>query len=282
MSDAGMLEEFLAGACVDAAVFALRPDYRVLLLAVDGIVPGSGDQDSDALLLAAEAAAREALSGGPAEQLPHVAAWREAYRAFGAKPQRTRNSLEALLRRTASGLPRVNRLTDCYNAVSVLHQIPLGGEDLTRYTGPPRLIRAVGDEPFDTVAEGIAVTEHPEAGEVVWCDDAGVTCRRWNWRQARRTQLREETTTALFILDVLDPVTDQALQAAADDLAARLARLGPDVRSARRLIAREVPGPSASRNADAAGPRPARTARVAGPPLPGASRPRAPGSPGPG
>ena len=50
MSDTGMLEDFLAGACVDAAVFALRPDYRVLLLAVDGIVPGPGDQDSDALL----------------------------------------------------------------------------------------------------------------------------------------------------------------------------------------------------------------------------------------
>ena len=237
MPDAGILEEFLAGACVDTAVFALRPDYRAMLVAVDGIVPGPGDQDSDALLAAAEAAAREALNGGPAEQLPHVAAWREAYRAFGAKPQRTRNSLEALLRRAASGLPRVNRLTDYYNAVSVLHQIPLGGEDLTRYTGPPRLIRATGTEPFDTVADGIAVTEHPEAGEVVWCDDAGVTCRRWNWRQARRTQLREDTTAALFILDALDPVTGEALQAAADDLLTRLARLGPGVRATRRLIA---------------------------------------------
>jgi DNA/RNA-binding domain of Phe-tRNA-synthetase-like protein len=237
MSDAGMLEEFLAGACVDAAVFALRPDYRVLLLAADGIVPGPGDQDSDALLQAAEAAARQALRGGPAEQLPHVAAWRDAYRAFGAKPQRTRNSLEALLRRAASGLPRVNRLTDLYNAVSVLHQIPLGGEDLTRYAGSPRLIRAAGTESFDTVADGVAVTGHPEAGEVVWCDEAGVTCRRWNWRQARRTQLREDTTAALFILDALDPVTDQALHAAADDLTARLARLGPQVRAARRLIA---------------------------------------------
>ena len=183
MSDAGRLEEFLAGAYVDAAVFALRPDYRSLLVAVDGIVPGPSDQGSDALLQAAEAAAREALGGGPDEQLPHVAAWREAYRAFGAKPKRTRNSLEALLRRAAAGLPRVNRLTDLYNAVSVLHQIPVGGEDLTRYTGAPRLIRAAGDEPFDTTADGVAMIEHPGPGEVVWCDDAGVTCRRWNWRQ---------------------------------------------------------------------------------------------------
>ena len=241
MSEADMCEDFLAGACVDTAVFALRPDYRALLLAVDGIVPGPSDQGSDALLQAAEAAARQALGGGLAEQLPHVAAWREAYRAFGAKPQRTRNSLEALLRRAASGLPRVNRLTDYYNAVSVLHQIPVGGEDLTRYAGPPRLVRATGDEPFDTAADGIAATEHPDPGEVIWRDDAEVTCRRWNWRQARRTQLRQDTTAALFIFDALDPVTDQALQAAADDLAGRLTRLGPAVRAARRLIAGITP-----------------------------------------
>jgi DNA/RNA-binding domain of Phe-tRNA-synthetase-like protein len=236
MPDTGMLGKFLDGAHVDAAVFSLRPDYRALLLAVGGLVPGPGDEASEALLQAAGAAAREALRQQPAEELPHVAAWREAYRAFGAKPQRTRNSLEALLRRAGSGLPRVNRLTDLYNAVSVLHQIPLGGEDLTRYTGSPHLIRATGTEPFGTAADGVAVTEYPEPGEVVWCDEAGVTCRRWNWRQARRTQLREDTTTALFILDALGPVTDEALSAAADDLIAHLTRLGPGVRTARRLI----------------------------------------------
>jgi DNA/RNA-binding domain of Phe-tRNA-synthetase-like protein len=237
MPDLGMLQEFLAGAQVDDTVFELRPGYRAMLLAVDRLVPGPTDQASDTLLQAAETAAGEALRGRSVEELPHVAAWREAYRAFGAKPQRTRNSLEALLRRAASGLPRVNRLTDVYNAVSVLHQIPLGGEDLTRYTGAPRLLRATGTEPFDTVADGTEVIERPVPGEVVWCDEAGVTCRRWNWRQARRTQLRSDTTTALFILDALDPMTDEALHAATDELVSHLTRLGPDVRVAHRLIA---------------------------------------------
>ena len=243
MPEVKVFEKFLADALVDAAVFELRPDYRALLLAVDGIVPGPGDQASDRLLEAAEAAAREALLDRAVEDLPHVAAWREAYRAFGAKPQRTRNSLEALIRRAASGLPRVNRLTDLYNAVSVLHQIPIGGEDLTRYAGPPRLVWATGTEPFDTVAEGAGVIDHPKPGEVVWCDDAGVTCRRWNCRQARRTQLTGDTTTALFILDALDPLTDQALAAAVDDLVVHLTRLGPDVRVAHRLI---TPGATSS------------------------------------
>ena len=215
---------------------ALRPDYRALLIAVDGLVPGPSDDASDALLAQAESSARSALSGNAVDDLPHVASWREAYRAFGAKPQRTRNSLEALLRRAESGLPRVNRLTDLYNAVSVIHQIPLGGEDLALYSGPPQLRRATGAEPFDTVADGETVIEHPEVGEVVWCDDDGVTCRRWNWRQGRRTALSDATTSALFILDALAPLTDDELQATADDLVAHLALLGSDVRSARRLI----------------------------------------------
>jgi DNA/RNA-binding domain of Phe-tRNA-synthetase-like protein len=232
------LQELVESASVDAAVFELRPDYRAVLLAADGLVPGRSDDTSEPLLQKAEEAAKEALQDRRVEDVPHVAAWRDAYRAFGAKPQRTRNSLEALLRRAASGLPRVNPLTDIYNAVSVLHQVPLGGEDLSRYIGAPRLIRATGAEPFDTVADGVEAIEHPDAGEVVWCDDAGVTCRRWNWRQGRRTALRDDTTSALFILDALDPMTDDALLAAADDLAAHLTGLGPDVRIARRLLAR--------------------------------------------
>lgn len=237
MPDTRELDGFLAAASVDATVFALRPDYRALLLAVDGLVPGPSDRGSDEVLNAAESAAAEALLDRAVEDLPHVAAWREAYRAFGAKPQRTRNSLEALLRRAASGLPRVNRLTDLYNAVSVRHQVPLGGEDLARYDGAPRLIRATAEEPFDTVVDGVEVSEHPDPGEVVWCDDVGVTCRRWNWRQARRTQLDADTTSALFIFDALEPLDDEGLLAAADDLVAHLTRLGPDLRVARRLIA---------------------------------------------
>lgn len=236
MRNTEVLQEILGAAHVEPAVFELRPDYRALLIAVDGLVPGPSDDASNALLEQAEAAAKAALAEQKVEHLPHVAAWREAYQAFGAKPNRTRNSLEALVRRADAGLPRVNRLTDLYNAVSVLHQVPLGGEDLAHYVGAPRLIRATGQEPFDTVASGTPLIEYPDQGEVVWCDDDGVTCRRWNWRQGRRTQLRDETTTSLFILDALEPMTTQALLAAGEDLTTHIVRLGPDVVTAQRLI----------------------------------------------
>ena len=232
-------QEWLAAATVDDAVFALRPDYRAVLVTADGLRGGAGDGTSERFLAAAEATARDRLDGRRPEELPHPAAWRGAYRAFGAKPQRTRPSVEALLRRLdPDGLPRIDRITDVYNAVSVGHLLPLGGEDRAAYAGPPRLVRADGTEPFDTTAGGEPVVEHPEPGEVVWRDDAGVTCRRWNWRQGVRTRITTGTTSALFVLDVLDPMTDDAARAAADALTEGLLALGPDVAVHRRLLAR--------------------------------------------
>lgn len=241
MLETSIANAFLAACMVEPEVFELRPDYRAMLLVVDGLDPNACQQSAGGavnhLIEAAETHARALLAQSPAEELPHVAAWREAYRAFGAKPQRTRNSLEALTRRAETGLPRVNALTDTYNAISVLHQIPFGGEDFHAYRGPARLVRSTGEEAFDTVSNGESVIEHPERGEVVWRDDAGVTCRRWNWRQCQRTTLTDDTRTAFFILDALAPINEEKLTAATDALADALSMLGAQVQVTRRMIA---------------------------------------------
>jgi DNA/RNA-binding domain of Phe-tRNA-synthetase-like protein len=231
------IEALLAAAVVDPAVHELRPDYVALLVAADGLPGRPSDEQSDGWLREAEATAAGRLAERPAEERRHVALWREAYRSFGAKPQRTRNSLEALLRRVPDGLPRIDRLTDLYNAVSVLHEVPVGGEDLARYVGPARLIRAAGTEPFETIVDGHPAVDHPEPGEIVWTDDAGVTCRRWNWRQCSRTQLSPATTQALFIIDALGSEALAAASAAGDDLEQRLRALDEGVGTARRVLA---------------------------------------------
>ena len=179
-----------------------------------------------------------------------MAAWRLAYQAFGAKPKRTRPSVEALLRRVATGLPRIDRLTDIYNAISVRHLLPVGGEDLVMYHGPARLARAAGDEPFDTMRDGQPVTEQPEPGEVIWRDDDGVTCRCWNWRQCVRTRITHATTSAVFILDGLAELGRDGLMAAGRDLSRpadgapsrRPAQLAPDRRRPESPESPESPG----------------------------------------
>jgi DNA/RNA-binding domain of Phe-tRNA-synthetase-like protein len=230
------LPAWLATARVADEVLALRPDYAAVLIAADGLRPGPSDEASDAILAAAEARAVKHLAGSRPEELAEVAQWREAFRGFGAKPQRTRPSVEALLRRLESGLPRIDRITDVYNALSIAFLLPVGGEDLAHYAGPARLVRAAGDEDFDTVAAGEPAVEHPEPGEVIWCDDRGVTCRRWNWRQCTRTRITATTTTALFILDGLAALGTDGLRAAADELTGSLARLSPQARFASRLL----------------------------------------------
>ncbi|MBX6768023.1 MAG: cytoplasmic protein, partial [Actinomadura rubrobrunea] len=192
---------------VDTAVRTLRPDFAVLAMTAEGLRNGPGDDESAAWLAAAERAAPDD---------PHVAAWREAYRAFGAKPQRTRPSVDALLRRV-DALPEINKVVDAYNAVSVEYALPIGGEDLDAYRGAARLVRARGDEPFDTVVRGEPAVEHPDEGEVVWRDDAGVTCRRWNWRQCVRTRIAESTKNALFLLERLEPYPLDRLREAGEE-----------------------------------------------------------------
>ncbi|SDI02690.1 B3/B4 domain-containing protein (DNA/RNA-binding domain of Phe-tRNA-synthetase) [Sinosporangium album] len=206
---------------VDPAVTALRPDFRVLALKVYGLRNGPSDERSRTWL----AGAAEGAAGVDDARLE---AWRDAYRAFGAKPQRTRPSVDALLRRMP--LPEINLVVDAYNSVSVRHVLPVGGEDLGHYVGAARLVRAEGDETFDAMDKGEVIVDHPEIGEVVWRDDLGVTCRRWNWRQCVRTRITEETTDALFLLERLEPMSMEELSAAGDELTALLKEITPDIR----------------------------------------------------
>ncbi|KAJ4302601.1 hypothetical protein N0V90_001490 [Kalmusia sp. IMI 367209] len=229
-------QQYLDNASIAPEIYQLRPDYRALLLVATNIPPAPSDSQSEALLQEAEAAAKATLIQNSVTEIPHVKAWREAYSAFGAKPKKTMNSLEALTRRVEKGLPRVNRLTDIYNSISVKHQVPMGGEDLDKYSGAPILVRAKGDEKFEMKMRGEVVNDSPTPGEVVWCDEVGITCRNWNWRQGPRTALSDATTNVLIIMDALEPLSDDALDAAADELAQILSGLSPGVKVFRRLL----------------------------------------------
>lgn len=238
MATLGSLASYLSKAHVAPEVFALRPDYRVLLIAIHRITPRPSDNTSEALLKQAESQAREILAKTPVIEMPLIKTWRDAYKAFNGKPQKNRNSVEALTRRvtSANGLPRINRLTDIYNAISVKMQIPFGGEDMDRCEGAPRCVRATGTEPFEIVVDGKTVIKNPDKREVIWMDDIGVTCRRWNWRQGPRTALHDGTSNALFIIDALDPLIDEALEAAGEELLDMLRQADPEIIASKRTI----------------------------------------------
>jgi DNA/RNA-binding domain of Phe-tRNA-synthetase-like protein len=207
--------DWITRATVDPTVVERWPDYRVQLIACDDVDAADLSAIADALIERALVAARaDAGADG------HVLRWQDAYRDFGVKPRVARSSVDALLRRAASdaGLPRINVLVDLYNAISVLHRVPIGGEDLDRYDGPARLVLAHGDEPFATNANGEPVVEHPDPAEPIWCDNSGVTCRRWNWRQTTRTAINDDTRRVGFIIDSLEAPHHHGAQQAAEQL----------------------------------------------------------------
>ena len=214
---------------VNAAVWALRPDY----VAVSIVARGCRNEVSSAPARIVSVDAPR-----PAWAEAHLASWREAYKAFGAKPQRTPCSAEALWRRLQRDgtLASINAIVDLYNAVSVTYAVPVGGEDLSAYAGPPRLVRAVGNESFETTRDGQSALEMVEAGEVVWRDDERVTCRRWNWRQTPGTRISVATTDIWFVLERLEPMPIEALLQAGESIAEGVRRLAPHAQISQRLI----------------------------------------------
>ncbi|MEV8034500.1 phenylalanine--tRNA ligase beta subunit-related protein [Streptomyces sp. NPDC086182] len=217
---------------VSDEVRALAPGFTHVAVEADGLVNGPSTEGTSVLLDDAARRLAERLAGRAPHEDPHMAAWRATYTAFGSKPSRTRNSAEALAKRALSGagLPRINVLVDIYNAISVAHLIPVGGEDTDHIRGAMRLVRATGDEDFVTVAGGAETVEHPDAGEVVWRDDTGVTCRRWNWRQGPRTRLTEQSASAVFLLESLAPMPVTDVETAGNELAELLQKFSPGAR----------------------------------------------------
>jgi DNA/RNA-binding domain of Phe-tRNA-synthetase-like protein len=211
------------GIRVDPSVAAAFPEYRALVVVARGVVNHPSSDASRRLLAEASERARTALAGRAPSELPEIAAWRAAFSRFGAKPSRFPSSVEALLKRAARGddPPAINALVDSYNAVSLVHRLPIGGEDVDRVAGDVVLRFAAGDEHFD-LAGPDGQPALPEPGEVVWADAEGVTCRCWNWRQGIRTRLTEATVNAYFLLETLAPAGMPELEAAARELEANL------------------------------------------------------------
>jgi DNA/RNA-binding domain of Phe-tRNA-synthetase-like protein len=205
---------------IDPRIATMAPDFRAMSIVVEADEPYAAGTVEEVLAEAYRAVGQNE----PSWAQDHLAAWAAAFQKFGAKPNRTPCSAEALRKRFLrdGSLPRVNPIVDLYNSISLRYAVPVGGENLDAYIGSPRLTIADGTETFDTMKDGNPAVETPDSGEVVWRDDQGVTCRRWNWRQGVRTRLNPGAKRMWFILESLGPMPIEALHQATDDFTAGL------------------------------------------------------------
>ena len=170
------------------------------------------------LLREAEVSVRGRLSLERVADEPRIKAWREAYRAFGAKPSEFRSSIEALARRALRNepVPSINALVDIGNVVSLRHLLPAGGHAIDVLTGDIALRLATGQETFTPF--GSDQTEHPLPGEVVFVEGDTVLTRRWTWRQAKHTLTLLTTRAIAFNVDGLPPVSRGEIEQACEDI----------------------------------------------------------------
>jgi lysyl-tRNA synthetase class 2 len=206
-------------------VLALFPEALVGAVRVHGCDSSVQSPEIAALLRQAEARARTAFAGAALAEEPRIACWREAYRAFGANPKKSPSSIENLLRRVLKGeaLRPIHPLVDLYNAVSLEHLLPAGGEDLDRIQGDVVLCRAGAAEP-PVLLLGDTDAGPPHPGEVIYRDDLSALCRRWNWKEADRTKLIATTRHAILVIEALPPTRRPELEQALADLASRVTR----------------------------------------------------------
>ena len=152
-------------------------------------------------------------------QNPKIGIWRKTYSAFGAKPKENKSSVENLYRLVLQGanLKHVNKLVDIYNLISLKNMVPVGGEDIDKIQGDVILTFAEPNEPA-VLLLGDKEPRPPHAGEVIYKDNISAICRRWNWREADRTKLTEETKNCFLVIEGLLPVTGQEIETATKEL----------------------------------------------------------------
>ncbi|NLE11983.1 MAG: cytoplasmic protein, partial [Actinobacteria bacterium] len=146
---------------VSPDIFERFPGYvRGVVIAHD-VTNGPSPADLVQLMREAEESVRARVDPQQIAEEPRIKSWREAYRAFGAKPSEYRSSVEAMARRALRGdqLPSISALVDLGNVMSLRHLLPAGAHAIDLLNGDIELRLATGEEDF--VAFGSEELEHP-------------------------------------------------------------------------------------------------------------------------
>lgn len=199
--------------------WSLFPQSKIGIVICQGIDNSIRDVDLyEKLLQEAEKEAHKFLSLEEFSSNPVISVWREAFQKFKTK-KGARCSIEALLKRVKNGnqIGTINPLVDIYNSISLRYGLPCGGEDMDTFVGDIRLTQANGNEPF--IPLGSDENASPYEGEVVYKDEEGAICRCWNWREAQRTMLTENTKNAFLCIELIDETRSDEFHRALQELA---------------------------------------------------------------
>jgi len=210
---------------INPHIFETFPGLTVGVVVASNLTNKGESQEINELIRHEEERIKNSFSLETLSQQPAIEAWRKAYQAFGAKPKDHRSSVENLYRLVLQGasLRHINMLVDIYNVTSLTYMLPVGGEDLDTMKGDIQLTLASANETPITLL-GDKEQRAPHKGEVIYKDEISTICRRWNWREADRTKLTEQTTHAILVIEGLPPTTQETIEVATHALANHITR----------------------------------------------------------
>jgi DNA/RNA-binding domain of Phe-tRNA-synthetase-like protein len=191
-----------------SGIVAAFPDFRVaVVLASDLAIGEARPPELGAIIVERGQSCRVRWAGTELSEIPGVAVWRRAYRAFGIKKTSYRSSVERLVKNVLAGrdLPEINSFVDAYNAVSLEHVVPAGADDLDKVAGDLAFRYSRPGDSFVDMAggeegSGEPAADPPKEGEVVYADAEKILCRRWNWRQDARSLVTPSTRRAVVTI----------------------------------------------------------------------------------
>jgi lysyl-tRNA synthetase class 2 len=193
-------------------IFEKFPGLNVGIIIARGINNKGKDEKIYKLLEEVEELIKDNFIPEDLAKYKLISSWRSAYMAFGAKPKKYHSSIEALMRKILANelIPRINKLVDLYNYLSLKYIIPMGGDDLKEVVGDIHLTFAKGDEVFIPIGKG--EKSNPKPGEVIYKDAVEVLCRRWNWRECYKTRITENTKDVILYAEGLPPLKREELE----------------------------------------------------------------------
>ncbi|MBW2980046.1 hypothetical protein KY360_01335 [Candidatus Woesearchaeota archaeon] len=142
---------------------------------------------------------------------PLISAWRAEYEEYGVKTHYSTN-VESMMTDIVSGnAPKSkNNLMDMCRFLSLKQIVSIGAYDLDKIKGNIYLSRA-GDREKFLPADSKAI-ESVDKKEVICFDAAGILCRRWNWKQSRKTEVTNKTKNAIIFVYILPPLMKAELK----------------------------------------------------------------------
>lgn len=207
---------------VDENFWKIFPTAKIAVLTVKNVkelvqLDEKSAAEIKQLLDDANKKAKKYLPSDVISENPVIRVWREAYAKFPTK-KGARCSIESLLKRVLHDHPvkTIAPTVDITNAISLKYAFPIGAENMDAFVGDIHVGIMKGGEDFWPI--GSDKPEPPLAGEIAYYDEAGVICRCWNWRDGKRTEVTDETTTEFMAMECIEPERYSQLEEAIDEL----------------------------------------------------------------